>query len=175
MAHDTAVLEGVLADRTAWEDTACPVRSALDVVGTRSAVLLLREAFYGTTRFDDFAARVRISDAVAAARLRELVEVGVLAKVPYREPGERTRHEYVLTESGRDLAPVVLGLFEWGSKHRTATGRGPLELRHHGCDAPVHAEVRCEAGHPVPLGELAVRPAGKRRAARAAERPDPGA
>ena len=157
MDHDTAVLEGGLADRTRWRDEACPVRHALDVVGTRSAVLLVREAYYGTTRFDDFAARVRISDAVAAARLRELVEVGVFAKVPYREPGERTRHEYVLTESGRDLAPVVLGLFEWGTKHLTADGRGPLELRHHGCGAPVHAEVRCEAGHAVPLGELAVR------------------
>lgn len=158
MPHDTVVLDGGLHDRTVWRDTLCPIRSALDVVGTRSAMLLLREAYYGTTRFDDFAERVHISDAVAAARLRELTAAGLFEKVPYREDGARTRHEYVLTEAGRDLAPVVLGLFEWGSKHRTPDGRGPLELRHDGCGSPVHAEVRCETGHPVPLGELAVRP-----------------
>lgn len=158
MAHDTVVLEGGLDDRTAWRDTLCPVRSALDVVGTRSAMLLLREAYYGTTRFDDFAARVRISDAVAAARLRELTAAGLFEKVPYREEGARTRHEYVLTEAGRDLGPVVLGLFQWGSKHLTGDGGAPLELRHDGCGADVHVGVSCDAGHPVPLGELAVRP-----------------
>jgi DNA-binding HxlR family transcriptional regulator len=159
VAHDTAVLEGGLADRTRWRDDACPVRAALDVVGTRSTVLLLREAFYGTTRFDDFAARVHLSDAVAAARLRELVAAGVFEKVPYREPGARTRDEYVLTPAGRELAPFVLGLFEWGSHHRSDDGRGPIALSHHECGAPVHTEVRCEAGHPVPLHQLVVRPA----------------
>ena len=163
MTHDTAVLEGGLADRTAWRDDRCPVRSALDVVGTRSAMLLLREALYGTTRFDDFAARVGISDAVAAARLRELTEAGVFEKVPYREEGSRTRHEYVLTEAGRELAPVVLGLFEWGSRHLSPGGKPLIELRHDGCGADVHVEVRCENGHPVPLGELAVHPTWKVR------------
>lgn len=159
-----AILEGVLADRTAWTDARCPIRSALDLVGTRSAILLLREAYYGTTRFDDFATRVGISDAVAAARLRELTEAGLFEKVPYREAGARTRHEYVLTEAGRDLGPVVLGLFEWGSRHLSEDGRGPLRLRHDGCGSPVHVEVRCEEGHPVPLEELAVRTAPRRRA-----------
>lgn len=167
MAHDTAVLEGGLADRTAWRDDLCPVRSALDVIGTRSAMLLLREALYGTTRFDDFAERVHISDAVAAARLRELTAAGVFEKVPYREEGSRTRHEYVLTRAGRELGPVVLGLFEWGSKHLTGDGRPPLELRHDGCGADVHVTVACDDGHPVPLGELAIRPTWKvRRPAR---------
>lgn len=170
MAHDTAVLEGGLADRTAWRDDLCPVRSALDVVGTRSAMLLLREAFYGTTRFDDFAERVHISDAVAAARLRELTEAGLFEKVPYREAGARTRHEYVLTEAGRDLGPVVIGLFEWGSKHRSADGRGPLEMRHAECGADVHATITCEAGHDVPLGALTLR--ARRRTSRRDPAPD---
>ncbi|SDO61527.1 transcriptional regulator, HxlR family [Klenkia soli] len=168
MDQHTAVLEGGLADRSRWRDEACPVRSALDVVGTRSAMLLLREAYYGTRRFQDFAARVRITDAVAAARLRELVEVGVLTTVPYREPGTRTRHEYVLTDSGRDLLPVVLGLFAWGSRHRTPDGRGPLELHHRDCGGAVRVEVRCEHDHPVPLGELAVSPARGSRLSRGA-------
>ena len=54
----------------------------------------------------------------------------------------------MLTDVGRDLLPVVLGLFEWGSRHLTPDGHRPLELRHHECGAPVHVEVRCEAGHP---------------------------
>ena len=64
------------------------------MVSTRSAFLILREAFYGTTRFDDFAERVGISEPVAAARLRELVDEGLLEREDYREPGQRTRQRY---------------------------------------------------------------------------------
>jgi DNA-binding HxlR family transcriptional regulator len=151
----TASLEGVLADRSAWVADNCPVAAALGVVGTRSAMLLIREAYYGTTRFDDFATRVGISEAVAAARLRELTEAGLLRREPYREPGARTRHEYKLTQMGRDLAPVVVGLFDWGGKY-LQPGGAPLRLSHRDCGAEVHAEVRCAEGHEVPLGEVAV-------------------
>ncbi len=158
MTYATARLTGVLADRSAWRTDHCPIAGALDVIGTRSSLLILREAYYGTTRFDEFAERVAITDAVAAARLRELVEVGVLERVPYREAGQRTRHEYHLTESGRELLPVVLGLFEWGGKHLTSDGRAPLRMTHSGCGAPIHAEVRCTKDHRVPLAEVSVSP-----------------
>lgn len=159
MTSDTAVLEGGLADRSAWRTTRCPVGKALEVVGTRSALLLLREAYYGTSRFDDFADRVGITEAVTAARLRELTAEGLFERRPYREPGQRTRHEYVLTDKGRALLPAVLALFEWGSTWLTPDGRGPLDLHHDDCGAPVHVTVTCESGHDVPLGELAVSPA----------------
>ncbi|SHF80863.1 transcriptional regulator, HxlR family [Jatrophihabitans endophyticus] len=161
--HDSAVLAGGLADRTAWRTDACPVGAALGVVGTRSAMLIMREAYYGTARFDDFAERVGISEAVAAARLRELTDAGLLRRVPYREPGSRTRHEYRLTEMGRDLAPVVLGLFEWGSRYLSPGGRPPLDLTHADCGAAVHVGVECDAGHDVALGELVFSPARRRR------------
>ncbi|MBZ5734761.1 helix-turn-helix transcriptional regulator [Nocardioides sp. TRM66260-LWL] len=158
---EAARLEGELADRDAFRPgDRCPIARALGVVGTRSAMLIVREAFYGTTRFDDFAARVEITPAVAAARLKELTEAGILRREPYREPGQRTRHEYRLTPMGLDLAPVVLGLFEWGGRHLTSSGRPPLDLVHDECGAAVHAEVRCESGHPVPLAELRLRRAG---------------
>lgn len=76
----------------------------------------MREAVYGTTRFDGFARRVGVSDAVASARLKALVEAGLLVKSPYQEPGQRTRHEYRLTEMGTDLVPVLFGLMQWGDK-----------------------------------------------------------
>src|SRR3954447_4500706 len=158
MESDTVRLQGPLANRGDWQATRYSIDRALGVIGTRSALLLMREAYYGTRRFDDFAARVGITDAVASSRLRELVDAGLLERRPYREPGRRTRHEYVLTDMGRDLAPAALALMQWGDRHLTGESGPPLALTHTECGAPVHVEVRCEHGHPVPLGEVAVRP-----------------
>src|SRR3954470_21821178 len=97
---DTVRMTGVLDPRGDWEATSCSIAKALDVVSTRTAFLLMREAFYGTTRFDDFVARAGASEPVTAARLRELVDAGLLAKEPYREEGQRTRMAYRLTEKG---------------------------------------------------------------------------
>lgn len=156
-------LLGPLADRTTFlPGDRCPISRALEVVGTRSAMIILREAYYGTTRFDDFAERVGITPAVASARLKELTAAGLLRREPYREPGQRTRHRYVLTAMGADLAPVVLGLFQWGSRHLTSQGRAPLDLDHRGCGAPVRVEVRCAEGHEVSLDEVEARVAERR-------------
>src|SRR3954462_8143749 len=105
-------LAEVIADRTAWDQTSCSVAKAVDAVGSRATILLLREALYGTTRFDDFVARAGIAESVATARLQQLVDLGVLEKRPYREPGARVRYEYVLTSVGAELLPVVLGLMQ---------------------------------------------------------------
>jgi DNA-binding HxlR family transcriptional regulator len=162
VTDDAATLTGALADRSAWRADRCPIGKALHVVGTRSAMLIMREAYYGTTRFDDFAERVCITEAVAAARLRELTEAGLLERQPYREPGQRTRHEYRLTDKGRDLMPVVLGLFEWGARHVSPGGRAPVELSHADCGAPVRVSVRCTDEHDVPLEQLVVSPVRRR-------------
>lgn len=154
--HEAAWLEGAMADRDAWRATRCSIDRAVHVVGNRSAQLLMREAFYGTRRFDDFARRVGITEAVAAARLRELVAVGALERRPYREPGQRTRQEYVLTERGRDLLPVSLALMQWGDRHLAGPQGAPLRATHRDCGAEVGVEVRCRAGHEVPLDELSV-------------------
>jgi DNA-binding HxlR family transcriptional regulator len=156
LEEGTVLLQGRLADRGAWQATRCSIDKALGVVGTRSALLLMREAYYGTRRFDDFAERVGITEAVASARLRELVAAGLLERRPYREPGQRTRHEYVLTAMGRDLAPAALALMQWGDKYLAGESGPPLELTHDGCGAGVHVEVRCDGGHQVPLREIAV-------------------
>jgi DNA-binding HxlR family transcriptional regulator len=140
----------------------CPISRALSVVGNRSVLLIMREAYYGTTRFDDFATRVGIAESMAAARLRDLVEAGLLDKRPYQEPGQRTRYEYVLTEAGADLLPIVLGLGRWGEKHRPSDDPTPMQFTHTGCGEPVTAEVRCAAGHHVSLDELTVDAPGRR-------------
>jgi DNA-binding HxlR family transcriptional regulator len=150
-------LEGRLADRSLWRTgDHCSIGRAMQVIGTRSAMLLMREAFYGTRRFDDFATRVGITEAVAATRLRELVDAGLLVRTPYQEPGQRTRHEYVLTDMGRDLAPAALALMQWGDTYLADEPGGPLALTHDGCGAPVAVDVRCAEGHQVALDEIAV-------------------
>jgi DNA-binding HxlR family transcriptional regulator len=163
VTNDAAILTGALADRSAWRADRCPIGKALRVVGTRSAMLIMREAYYGTTRFDDFADRVGITEAVAAGRLRDLTQAGLLRREPYREPGQRTRFEYRLTERGRDLMPVVLALFQWGAEHVSPGGRAPVELSHAECGAPVRVAVRCAHDHDVPLDQLVISPAARSR------------
>jgi DNA-binding HxlR family transcriptional regulator len=159
----TAVrMTGRLDPRSGWEASGCTIAKTLDLLSTRTSFLLLREAFYGTDRFDDFATRVGISPPVCAARLKELVADGLLAREDYQEPGQRTRQAYVLTEKGAALLPVLVALMDWGNRYEDDHG-GPVELRHHGrCDQPVHAELRCAAGHRVDLGHLDLAERGRR-------------
>ncbi|MGV9821120.1 winged helix-turn-helix transcriptional regulator [Nocardia xishanensis] len=151
-----AVMEGPLADLSSWKAVDCSIAKAMDLIGTRSAVLILREAYYGTRRFDGFASRVGITDAAAAAQLRKLTEAGVLEKRPYREEGKRTRHEYALTQMGRDLLPVVLALMQWGDAY-LQPGPAPLMLVEEATGAPVRVEVRSATGKEVELEELGIR------------------
>lgn len=144
---------GTLAERTRPLGDFCPMDRTMQLVGNRTAVLLLREAFYGATRFDDLVRRVGVTEAVASQRLRELVAAGVLTKEPYREPGQRTRYEYVLTRAGHELLPLLLALSEWGRQH--IPGGGPL-LSHVDCGEEVTVVARCAAGHDVPEEELLV-------------------
>jgi DNA-binding HxlR family transcriptional regulator len=149
----TVRLTGALEPRSGWKAERCTIAKSLDVVSTRSALLIMREAFYGTTRFDDFAERVGISQPVAAARLRELVEEGLLEREDYREPGQRTRQQYRLTPKGADLFPVLVALMKWGDRWLDDRG-GPIELLHRDCGEPVSVSLHCAAGHEVPSGEI---------------------
>lgn len=155
----TLQLEGPLATRgDAPLGEWCPMDRTLQLIGNRTALLLIREALYGATRFDQLWKRVGVTEAVAAQRLRELVAAGVLQKQPYRDPGQRTRFEYVLTPAGHDLAPVVLGLLQWGAIH--ASGGGGVTMTHAGCGAEVRAVARCGAGHDVDESEIIIATAG---------------
>ena len=155
------LLQGPLADRDAWSAVGeCAIEKTMAMVGTRSAMLIMREAYYGTTRFDDFARRVGITNAATSARLSELVQLGLLKRQPYHEPGQRRREEYVLTEAGIDFMPVVWAMFEWGRRH--LPGRHRLRLTHLGCGADAEVQMRCTEGHLVPPDELGVRLAKSR-------------
>ncbi|MCV7077893.1 winged helix-turn-helix transcriptional regulator [Mycobacterium szulgai] len=156
------MLQGRLADREAWSAVGeCAIEKTMAVVGTKSAMLIMREAYYGTTRFDDFARRVGITKAATSARLAELVALGLLTRRPYQEPGQRSRDEYVLTSAGMEFMPVVWAMFQWGRRH--LPGRDRLRLTHLGCGADAEVEMRCSKGHLVPPDELGMRLAPTRR------------
>src|SRR5579885_2076385 len=108
----TARMTGELDPRGSWTATHCSIAKALDVVSNRSTFLLVREAFYGATRFDEFATRTGLSEPIVAARLKDLVSHGLLEREDYQEPGQRTRPGYVLTEQGADLVPVLMALMQ---------------------------------------------------------------
>ena len=146
-------MTGQLDPRASWTAERCTIAKALEAVSTRSALLIMREAFYGTTRFADFAARVGLSEPATAARLRELVEEGLLEREDYREPGQRTRQQYRLTPKGADLFPVLVALMQWGDRWLDDRG-GPVELLHRECGEPVSVSLRCAAGHEVDSGEI---------------------
>lgn len=148
-----------LDPREPWSRDRCPMAATLGVVSTRTAFLLLREAFYGARRFDEFVQRAEVSEPVAAMRLRELVEQGLMERVPYQDPGQRTRSGYRLTHKGAELLPALVALMDWGD--RWALGDGArVGLHHAGCGEPVHATLRCAAGHDVNVTglELILRP-----------------
>lgn len=149
-------LHAPLDDRTAWSPVGhCPIEKAMAVVGSRPAMLIMREAHYGTRRFDDFVTRVGVSPATASTHLRALTDAGLLVRRPYQDAGARTRDEYALSPAGTELVPVVMSLFAWGARH--AGGADRLELAHAGCAEPAEVRIVCAAGHELSEDDVEVR------------------
>ncbi|MFJ8660051.1 winged helix-turn-helix transcriptional regulator [Streptomyces sp. NPDC093795] len=129
----------------------CPVRRTLDLVGEKWTLLILRDAFNGVRRYDEFRRHLGLSEAVLADRLRKLVAAGVLRAEPYRDPGSRTRYAYRLTPKGVDLWPVLLALKQWGDTHAGEPEGSVLDIRHTDCGAPVRVVVQCEGDEQATL------------------------
>ncbi|MGW0750783.1 winged helix-turn-helix transcriptional regulator [Streptomyces sp. NPDC002587] len=117
-----------LSDRDAWSiGDGCSAGRVLDLLSTRTIFMVVRECFYGTTRFEDFVSRIGISAPSVSRALKQLESAGVVARTPYQEPGRRARDEYRLTEAGEDLLPVFLSLVQWGDKY-LQDGHPPLSF-----------------------------------------------
>ncbi|HZU60543.1 MAG TPA: helix-turn-helix domain-containing protein [Solirubrobacteraceae bacterium] len=129
-------------ERKSFSQMHCSVAQCLEVVGEWWTLLIVRDAFLGVTRFDEFQRRLGISRNVLGQRLARLVEVGVLAKVPYNE--HPPRFDYRLTERGRDLWPVINAMRQWGDKHAAPAGP-PLRLIHEQCGEISDAQLVCSA------------------------------
>jgi len=138
-----------------YDEQDCSIARALEVVGERWTLLILRESFLGTSRFDDFHHRLGIARNVLQTRLERLVEEGVLERLPYQE--RPARYEYRLTREGRDLLPVLVALLQWGDRHR-APDVGPRgAIAHASCGGAINAALRCErCGATVEARSIAV-------------------
>lgn len=125
----------------------CTVGRAMEVLGERSTFLVLREVINGVRRFEDMRRHSGIPRQVLTNRLALLVEQGILRREPYREPGQRARHEYRLTEKGFDLYPVLVAIRAWGDRYLADPEGSPVEFEHRGCGAEVEVLLRCSDGH----------------------------
>jgi len=128
--------------RASFDEMNCSIARSLEVIGEWWTLLIVRDAFLGVTRFDDFRERLGIARNVLASRLDTLVEGGVLERRPYDEP--RGRYDYVLTRKGRALWPTMVMLRQWGDEWMTGEGNEPLVLTHEGCGEHVRGVVHCE-------------------------------
>jgi len=130
----------VFVQRTSFEDMRCSVAQCLDVVGEWWSLLIVRDAFLGVTRFDDFQARLGISRNILTQRLNHLVDGGVLKRVAYSDHPPRS--EYRLTRKGRDLWHVITAMRQWGDQWAAPAGP-PVETRHTGCGHVITAVPVC--------------------------------
>jgi DNA-binding HxlR family transcriptional regulator len=132
-------------------DTAnCAIGAATAIIGERTTFLVLREIFGGVRRFDDIQRRTGAPRQVLSDRLARLVLEGLLRKVPYQQNGQRSRHEYRLTDKGLDLYPVLVALMHWGDRYEGDPAGPPVLLTHRDCGEPVRLQLSCDAGHVVP-------------------------
>ena len=130
-------------DRASFSNEDCSVARTHAIVGERWTMLVLREAFLGVRRFDAFQRNIGVARNILAARLRRLVEHGIMERRKYQD--HPPRYEYRLTEAGIDLYPVVLALLEWGDRHVPSPDGAPVLLVHKGCGHRSSPVLACSA------------------------------
>jgi DNA-binding HxlR family transcriptional regulator len=136
-------------------DLTCSVARSLAVVGDRWTLLVLRDAFLGARRFEEFRA-VGLTRHRLADRLKRLVAAGVLDRVPYQDRPPRS--EYRLTDKGRDLWPVIVSLTRWGDRWMAGEGGAPVELIHRECGHIVMPQLTCPScARPVTARDMRAR------------------
>lgn len=156
--------------RTSFANWPCSVARTTDLLGDSWTPLVLREAFYGIRRFDEFQQELGIARNTLAERLRRLVEAGLLEKQVYET--QPIRHEYVLTESGRDFYSVILAMTAWGDRWLTSEEGLPVVIRHETCGHDARAEVVCShCKEPLAWEDVTPRP-GPGYPAKLLSRPD---
>ena len=136
-------------DRTSRDASNCSIARTLQVLGEKWTLLIVRESFYGATRFEQFHSVLNCPRNVLSERLGKLVDEGILERCEYREPGSRARKEYRMTDKGRDLTPILLALMQWGDRYKTDGAGPPVVVKHVGCGGDLSVALLCGQGHHV--------------------------
>lgn len=141
--------------RTSFRNWPCSVARATDLLGDWWTPLVLREALFGSRRFEEFHGALGIPRNVLTERLNRLVDEGLLERRQYQD--RPPRYEYLLTEMGTDFTGVLTALMRWGDRWLDKGRGAPIALRHRTCGAPTHAEVVCaHCKQPLALADLAI-------------------
>ncbi|MCF2526758.1 winged helix-turn-helix transcriptional regulator [Yinghuangia soli] len=127
--------------RTPFGTWPCSIARAVDLLGDWWTPLVLREAFFGSRRFEEFQRNLGIGRNVLAQRLNRLVDEGMLDRLPYQD--RPLRHEYVPTAKGRDFFPVLAAIIAWGDTWLAGDEGAPVVLRHRTCGHETRAAVVC--------------------------------
>lgn len=139
-----------------YDNQVCSIARALDVVGERWSLLIIRDAlFAGVTRFSDFQHNLGVATNVLTSRLDTLVAAGIMERRRYCD--HPAQYEYPLTEKGRDFAPALIALTEWGDRWASPDGP-PIFYQHADCGGAVRHEIVCATCGPVEAAEVSVRP-----------------
>lgn len=147
----------------------CPVARSIDVVGDPWTLMVLRELFLGSHRFDELEAQTGVSPHLLSLRMRKLQDAGIVVRHAYQE--RPTRYEYQLTAKGLDLWPVIMALRAWGDRWHDWPEGKPVKLRHQGCGKRSEPKIVCSGcGEPMGPRDVSIemsRPAATARRARA--------
>jgi DNA-binding HxlR family transcriptional regulator len=138
-----------LHDRQTWSiGDGCSMSKVLDLLSSKTTFQVLRELFFGTTRFDDFVDRIGSSAPAVSRALKQLESVRIVVRARYQEPGRRARDEYRLTDAGEDLLPVFMSLVQWGDAHLQG-GQPALSFVEAGTGQAVEVRVTADAKSPA--------------------------
>ena len=139
-----------------YEGQDCSLARALELLGERWTLLIVRDAFYGVRRYSDFLAHLDTPRAVLSERLHRLTEAGVLRRIRYS--ASPPRDEYVLTEAGRELWPMLFGLSRWADRNLPVDG--PCRIFRHGgaCHAELSDAVTCPVCGPLAVEDIEITP-----------------
>jgi DNA-binding HxlR family transcriptional regulator len=129
----------------ALEEEPCSVARTVAVIGDRWTLLILRECFLRTRRFEAFQAALGITRHLLAERLKKLVRFGVLRRVPYQDSPKR--HEYILTQKGLDLYPIMMAIVHWGDSHMVDERGRPVLHEHRACGKTFDPIMVCSECH----------------------------
>ena len=134
----------------------CSIQQTLDVIGDRWMLLILRNLFRGARRFGELEEDLGIAKNLLASRLSKLVEADIIEKVPYQD--RPVRHEYLLTQKGRDLSPSLVAIMRWGDRWCNE-GSAPTVLVHSECGTPLNQVTHCPScNDSLDPGEIRSRP-----------------
>ncbi|KJC47897.1 helix-turn-helix domain-containing protein [Bradyrhizobium sp. LTSP857] len=141
----------------ALEEEPCSLARTVAVIGDRWSLLILRECFLRIRRFDEFQSSLGVTRHLLADRLKKLVRFGVLRKTPYQDAPKR--YEYILTQKGLDLYPIIMSIVHWGNIHMVDSRGRPLLHEHKNCHKMFDPVMVCsECGEPLTAKEVHVHP-----------------